>query len=114
MNTLRDKMKGLVRQSAQIEAMVKTTLAELKIAKETIRNLHRNRGKFPHSVFVDSSFFGTHVEMGAAPEQGEERALRATFFWHTGRPAVKIQTKRGVPPLELAVNEDGTLEVIEK
>ena len=106
MNTLRDKMKGLVRNSAQIEALVKTMLAELEVAKETIRNLHRNRGKFPHSCFVDSSFFGTHVEMG------KDRAFRATFFWHTGRPAVKIQTKEGVPPLELAMNEDGTLEFL--
>lgn len=85
---------------------IETLEREVEELRKERNLLRKNRGKFGHGCKVESSFFGTHVEMG------KKRSLRVMFFWHTGRPALRIQTVKGVPPLEFVVNEDGTLEVL--
>lgn len=77
---------------------------EVKQLRSERDRLLRNRGKYG-SCRVESDFFGIHVLMG--------KKLRVTFSYHRGRPYLKIQTHQGVPPLKLALEEDGTLEVIE-
>lgn len=83
---------------------IETLEREVEELRKERDMLRKTRGQF-NDCKVDTSFFGVHVEMG--------KKLRVTFAHHRGRPYLKIQTIRGVPPLKFAVEEDGTLEVIE-
>lgn len=98
-----ERLAARLQKASYSVAEIETLERECEELREERDKLRRNRGKFGDCK-VDTSFFGVHVEMGDR--------LRVTFDYHRGRPYVKIQTVRGVPPLKFAVEPDGTLEVI--
>jgi len=105
--TLATKLKQIQRQTEEIDSMARVMLTRLERAEDMVRKLRQDKGKFPHACKVDSSFFGTTVEMGADPVK-----MKTTFFWHRGRPALKVSADR--KKIFEAYLEDGALVEIKR
>ena len=91
---LTEKVRILSRQLSRVQRLE----TELESARAEIRELRRTRGKFGRGCKVESHFFGTDLKMGH---------LTAMFYWHNGKPAVKIRNGDRELLLDAVLTDNG-------